>query len=279
MTMLKSLLLCADDFAQNVFISEGITTLVRHNKINALSCLVNSPYWREAYKELHPILHHTFIGLHVNFTFGQPLSSIFKKNHGLNFPTLPMLLKNCYAKRLSQDVVEAEIESQLDRFTNDLNTTPDFIDGHQHVLQFPVIRDAFLNIYQKYHLQALVRNTSNGWRDLFSVTSFPKRQLLFLLGSQRFKNNLNQRNIPTNSSFAGVYAFDQSRRYGQYFRQFLHMSQHQGMIMCHPGLASIDGSDPLQQHRINEFNYFQSAAFNDDLTTHSFQLAAKALVL
>lgn len=277
--MLKSLMICADDFAQNIFISEGITTLVRHNKINALSCLVNSPYWREAYKELYPILPNTFVGLHVNFTFGQPLSSLFKKTHGLNFPTLPMLLKNCYAKRFALNVLEAEIESQLDRFTKDLDTTPDFIDGHQHVLQFPMIRDAFLNIYQKYRLRALVRSTSNGWYDLFSVTSFPKSQLLFLLGSQRLKNDLNQLNIPTNTSFAGVYAFAHSQRYGHYFRQFLHMSQHQGMIMCHPGLTSNDRSDPLHKHRINEFNYFQSAAFTHDLTAHSFQLAAKAHVL
>ena len=91
--MRKQLILCADDFAQNEDISEGILSLMRTKRINATSCVVNSPCWPEQSEALHAFKSSHFIGLHLNLTMGQPLSAVWRKHEGEVFQRLPHLLK------------------------------------------------------------------------------------------------------------------------------------------------------------------------------------------
>lgn len=44
---MSDLCICADDFAQNESISEGILNLASKKRINATSCMVNSLFWQE----------------------------------------------------------------------------------------------------------------------------------------------------------------------------------------------------------------------------------------
>ncbi len=45
---LREMILCADDYGQNEPISQGILELALNKRINAISCLVNTPYWQDA---------------------------------------------------------------------------------------------------------------------------------------------------------------------------------------------------------------------------------------
>lgn len=269
---MNKIIICADDYAQNTAISEGILRLAEAKRINAISCLVNSDKWLETHQALHRAKQTSLIGLHFNLTFGQALSAEWRQKEGAFFPDLPQLLQKAYRGRLDVKVVTAEIMAQLDAFTSAMQMPPQFIDGHQHIHQLPVIRHALLAVYAKRKLSSFLRNTSNGWRDFFCLESFPKCQLIALLGGRAFKRSLLQQSIPNNASFSGIYNFGKVYDYRYYFKRFLKKSKDGGLIMCHPGNESKDVADPLHQYRHHELDYFMSDAFLSDLEDNSFQL-------
>lgn len=295
--MSKQIILCADDFAQNEAISEGIVSLAKMKRINAISCIVNSACWDEMHGELSSAKQTNFVGLHLNLTLGQPLSSMWRKHEGERFTGLSQLLKRAYLKRLDLNMVIAEIRAQIDVFTHTMHVYPDFIDGHEHIQQLPIIRRALLQvhasqmghvsdtfetfseentIHEQRHVASFFRNTHNGWRDFLSMHSFPKCQLLAMLGGRRFKRTLIRDQIPTNTSFSGIYNFRNASKYRTYFKRFLEKTQDGGLIMCHPGNPSNDTHDPLHAHRRHELDYFMSDVFLSDLEDNSFRLIKKS---
>lgn len=272
----KRILLCADDFAENASVSEGIVTLATHQRINAISCLVNSAYWDEQYDLLRPLQATCWIGLHLNLTMGQPRSAMWQTHEGERFQGLSRLISSAYLQRLKPQVVRAEIQAQLDVFTEGMGCYPDFIDGHQHVHQLPMVREALCEIYHTENLSCFFRNTSNGRADYLAWTGFPKIQAIAALGGQQFKRCLIQEGIPANSHFSGIYPFSNAARYRSYFKHFLTKTQSGGLIMCHPGLLSMDEADPLMVSRQHEFNYLMGDVFLKDLDDNAVQLMVKA---
>ena len=273
---IKKITLCADDYAQNIAISEGIIRLAELGRISATSCMVNSDAWNDTYSALQVIYPTTYVGLHVNLTHGIALSDSWKNHYGAQFPGLARLLMLAYSRQLNPAVIAAECHAQWDAYSNAMNVMPDFIDGHQHVHQLPLIRDAILSVYADRSLSGTtIRKTTQGWRDLVVKDGFLKRQLIMLLGGIELNKRLTALNIPTNTSFSGIYNFKQSTHYRKYFQSFLRYSQDNGLIMCHPGQRSNDTTDPLNDYRHHELAYFLSDDFLNDLTAHSFQLKRK----
>lgn len=275
MSKTKYIILCADDYGQNQTISDGIIQLAKHARINAISCMVNANGWAAASQELIPLQSSIYLGLHLNFTEGNALSAKWKKHHGCSFPSLQTIIKKASLQQLNSNAIIAEIQAQIDAYTHTMNAYPDFIDGHQHVHQLPMIRDALLKLYEALPQTIFFRKTSNEWRDLV-LNGFPKRQIIALLGGLSFSRELRQKNILCNTSFSGIYDFKNSEHYGQYFKQFLLQSRDGGLIMCHPGLPSEDKHDPLYQYREHELNYFMSNQFLNDLSEQSFHLSSKS---
>lgn len=273
--MKKNIILCADDYAQNLAISTGILELVSKKKINAVSCVVNAPFWPEAGKNLVPFKKNIYVGLHFNLTMGAPASPLWRTSYGSEFSNLSTLVIKSYLHRLDPVAIDAEIDAQIEEFTHVMGMPPDFIDGHQHVHQLPIIRDRWLRFYQSNQCSFFFRNTFNGWGDFCSIKGIPKMQIIAFLGGLSFKNDLKKQSIPTNTSFAGIYNFGKKTNYGDHFRHFLTQSNDGGLIMCHPGLKSIDASDPLSLNRENEMDYFNSNQFLIDVEKKSFQLSIK----
>lgn len=272
LTTLNKIILCADDYAQNEAISMGILQLATKKRINAISCLVNTPLWPELSRELIGLKPTTSIGLHFNLTFGEPLSAEWRQHDGPQFGSLAALLIKSHSRQLNNAAVNAEIHAQLDAFTKATGRFPDFIDGHQHIHQLPIIRDCWLQLYRDKQCTSFFRNTCNGWRDLLSLCGAPKPQLILLLGGMVFKHRLKQASIPTNTSFAGIYNFKKALNYRDYFKLFLKHSADGGLIMCHPGLQSTDLTDPLYQYRHHEFTYLMSEQYLKDLVDHDFEI-------
>ena len=275
--MTKNIIICADDYAQNIAISEGILRLAHQNKLNAMSCLVNEPLWQDMHHELDDLKKTHFIGLHFNITQGNPLSTEWKQLHGASFSGIGSLLKKAYCNRLSPIAIEAEIVAQWEAFTQATGMAPDFIDGHQHVHQLPQIRDILLNLYTRNQWTGFLRKTYNGFKDFFELRGYPKRPILALLGGHHFQQALIKHSIASNTSFAGIYNFNNSKKYSRYFQSFLQSSQDGGLIMCHPGESSSDSNDPLYQSRQNELAYFLSEELGDDLKQASCVLARKGI--
>lgn len=271
--MSKEITVCADDYGQNQFINEGILSLANKGRINAISCLTNMPSWQVSAEKLSDLCKTTFIGLHINLTDGKALSRQWKNQLGSQFPSLLSIIKYSYVRKLKVETVEAEIDAQLKAFTDKMGYLPDHFDGHQHVQQLPVIRQALLNLNQKYHLP--IRNTVGHWSYLISTNAFPKHHIIALLGGLSFNHLLKKRNIPSNSSFSGIYNFAKAEQYHKFFPKFLKRSHSGGMIMCHPGLISNDTNDPLYQYRHHEWQYFNSEQYLKDLRHYQISLAKK----
>lgn len=145
---MKSIILCADDYGQNTAISQAIIALLKEKKLSATSCMTNAPEWLTHAAWLATYKDHADIGIHLNLTEGKPLSAAFRESYGDSFPSLMTLLKKCYLRQWDPSNIYAELNAQLDQFIAGVGRLPDFIDGHQHVHHFPLIRNVVLKLYE-----------------------------------------------------------------------------------------------------------------------------------
>jgi len=253
--MSRSFLICADDYAQSECISSGIMNLAKIRHINAISCLVTHPPWRELHQELAAVKANCLQGLHLDFTAGQVQSNAWRTKYGCRFRGLRSFIKPTFLYQIPMQLVIAEISAQIDQFTNATGKNPDFIDGHQHVHQFPLIFEALCYIHKSRSYTCFIRNTDNNMQDLWRFINFPKLLTINLLGGFRSKRRLIQEKIPTNSSFAGIYHFKKANNYKTYFQNFLLRTKPNGLIMCHPSLWDLRTNDPLGKARFMEYQY------------------------
>lgn len=271
--MKKQIVLCADDYGQAPSISAGIRQLISQQRLSASSCMVNQPDWLAEAGALTPFQGQIDIGLHFNLTHGRPVSAAFRAAYGETFPTLGRLIMSAYLHRLDQSVILEECLAQLALFADGMGRQPDFIDGHQHVHQFPIIREAVLEAFQMRlnKARAYVRlpcEQVNWRRDGFAI----RQRMISLLGQQALKRRLDALTIPYNRTFAGAYQFSQSRDYPSLFPRFLSRIEEGGLIMCHPGLPHGDSHDPIAAVRGAEYAYFASERFLVDCAAQHVHL-------
>ncbi len=270
---MKKIVLCADDYGQNQSISQAIITLLEKKRLSATSCMTTSSLWPVHAKWLQPLVDQADMGLHFNLTEGKPLSGKLAGSHG--FLPLSKLVLKAYWRLLNRSAIEAELHAQLDAYEAAMGRMPDFIDGHQHIHQLPVIRQALLNVYEKR-----LRMTNSYVRCVHHPRSYGqmnvKRLIIQLLGASAFKKMLVKHKIPHNASFAGIYPFTDSKQYARFFPRFLAQISEGGVIMCHPGLASVDG-DSIAKARYDEFLYLDSDQFVLDCFRAGVTLCRKTL--
>ena len=263
--MTKRIVLCADDYGQALAISQGVLALVENGRLSAVSCMVNTPCWSEHAAWLKPYQQKVDMGLHFNLTHGQPLSNAYRGAYGNEFLALTQVMQKSFFRQFDRKILAEECAAQVDAFANAIGVLPDFIDGHQHVHQFPVIRDAVVQVYkEKLSAKKAYMRLVNPKIYLSDFLFNIKKIIIVVSGANGLARLLKQHQIPHNQSFAGTYAFDQVQQYPQYFQQFMQESQDQGLIMCHPGLISADSSDPIAKSRDVEFRYLMSEQFTRD---------------
>lgn len=260
---MKRIVLCADDYGQAQNISQGILDLVKLRRLSAVSCMVNSEHWPSHAAWLKEYRDQIDIGLHFNLTEGRALSNAYRQAHGIQFKPLMQVLAKANLRQFSKAALEAECHAQLGRFMDTFGFAPKHIDGHQHVHQFPLVRDVMMNVYL-YHLrehQSYIRLVKEkiSWQDI--IRSF-KKVIIYLSGTNALERLLTLHQIPHNKSFAGVYDFAHASRYRQFFQMHLQQINDGGLIMCHPGLAN--GDDTIAAARGKEYAYFSSEEFLQD---------------
>lgn len=185
--MMKSIVLCADDYGQDPLVSNAIISLVKRQRITATSCLVNSVYWQEHAKWLQPYVKQVDLGLHFNLTEGMAISKAYQAKYGSHFDALPQIIFKTQCRLLDIQTIAAECMAQLKTFKSAMGFYPLYIDGHQHIHQFPQIREAIINAYDtlvpKKHQYLRCVNESISWQDAWNN---PKKIVLFCLGRQAF---------------------------------------------------------------------------------------------
>lgn len=244
---MKYIILCADDYGQTHAISQAIIDLLKNRRLTATSCMVTSAVWPAHANWLIPYKNQVDIGLHFNLTEG--------------FVPLSQLLVQSHLRWLNKQAVHKELNAQLDQFISVMGMLPDFIDGHQHVHQFPIIRDALFEVYEERLREhgcyiRCIDDPDAIWN--VKTVAYRKKLILQLSGAIALKRRLVKYNIPHNKSFSGVYSFGCQVQYESLFRLFLKDIKQGGLMMCHPGLEDLGSMDTIHASRLKEYEFLKS---------------------
>jgi len=261
----KGLVICADDYGLAPGIGRAVRALAKNNCISATSCMTTSPYWQgEAVlmKELKPDIE---LGLHLVLTDQPSLGGHSDLTIKGRFPTLAVQLKKALMKSLPVQAVRAEIELQIDVFKSATGRYPDYIDGHQHVHQFPVIRNCLIDVMRGHReLQnAWIRVCwESPWRMIKRRIALGRALSIGLFGYPL--RRLAQANgFRTNLGFAGIYDIGVRPYDDKLLEKMIGPSINGTVIMCHPGFVdeALCQSDTLTDPREEEFRYLESRQF------------------
>lgn len=243
---MKRIAICADDFGGFPGADGGILRLVELGRLGGVSCQVVGGAFEKDAPALRERLAAVDAGLHLDLAPGRG--------------GLAALLARSHARALDRREVADRISRQLDAFERALGRPPAFVDGHQHVHQLPVVRDALLDaLAARYGKPGpLVRNT---------VPLRPRGAKAFTiaaLGGYGLRRGLRARGLPHNADFAGVYGLDGRADYPALFRAWLASAADGTLFLCHPGLAAADPGDPIAPARAAELAYLSSRGFDED---------------
>ena len=257
----RSLAVCADDFGLAPGISTAIAQLAQAERVNAISCITNSPHWAASAPLLGQLPASVDAGLHINLTEGKPLSPQLAAIWP-TLPALPALIARAHLGLLPRAALRDEIQAQLAAFCTATGAAPRYMDGHQHVHHLPIVRALILDIALHMRPLPAVRNTARVLGPGFAM----KRWLIRSTGARALARELSRRALAHNLALLGVYDF-RSPHYRTLMQHWLaNLPIEGGLLFCHPGqpLAG-DPHDAIGVARQREFAYLRSDAFLDDL--------------
>ena len=264
---MSTVFFCADDYALNTPISQAILHLLKCGRIQATSCMTQAPEWElhgaklRDLKNAHP---QTQVGLHFNLTHHFSDNMLFKP--------LGSLMLSAWFRMLSEAEIQKTLSYQWQRFIDVMGRAPDFIDGHQHVHQFPIIRDVLLTFLTNKGYSGWIRNLSN---TVVTPNYVFKSKLLSLLGAHTLAEECAELHFRQNAAFAGIYDFTNATPYVEMMQHWLNHAksnkptasnnvQQSLLIMCHPSVDASDTTDTIAQARVREYHYFISDQFGQD---------------
>lgn len=238
----------------NAEINAGIIDLAREGCLSAASCLSRGKVFRQDAHLLAELPIEK--GLHLNLT-----ESLDGKDF---FQPLPKLIWKCFTRRIDPNVIKAEIEYQLDAFESTFSQAPDYVDGHQHVHQFPIVRDCLIEIMlRRYRGQPLwLRSTIHPKHSKLPISLRLKGAVIEFLGTHSLKDLANQFEIKSNSHLLGVYSFDGGEgRYAELLNEWIRLAGPKDLIMCHPA-RGLNRSDPIGEQRCAEYAVLSGVALS-----------------
>ena len=270
--------LCADDYGMSEGVNRAIRDLIANRRLSATSVMVVTPAFTRG--EIDALMAAAAaapgfaIGLHVTLTAPfQPLTMPFHPLKGGQFLKLGRLLQAGILRRLDVEILRAETAAQIKAFTDMVGKPPDFVDGHQHVQLFPMIREAFVDAVKEHAPNAWVRQCGRGGR---RPGRFRDAKALMLdVLSKRFRETAERAGLKFNPAFAGAYHFSKKADFPKLFERFLLRLPDGGLIMCHPAFVDqgLIALDPLTHQRKNEYDWLMSNDFPKLLTAHNVTLA------
>lgn len=251
--MMTPLVLCADDFGQDAFISKAILSLAQKERLSAVSCMTTCSEWARYGPLLQEFEGKLDVGLHFNLTHG----------HMAPYRPLSTWMLRSLTFSLNKTLVRDSLRHQLDAFEKILKRPPDFIDGHQHIHVFSGIRDVLIEVIKdrfpekKPYVRSIV--------PLIPALDTPFKTFVLKGMAMGFSHLLTQHKLKHNPLFGGVYGLTAQAPYRKLFQEWLRHATPYTLLMCHPGMNHPKGeSDPIYRARLNEYAYFSSDAFPQD---------------
>ncbi len=258
--------LCADDYALAPGVSRAILDLIGRGRLTATGCMTVSRFWPDHAAALHALRGRADIGLHLTLTGGlMPLGPMPRTAPDGRLPPLGRLLRTALLRRLEAGEIRAELGRQFDAFEAAFGASPDFLDGHQHVHQLPIIRAAVIDLFERRcdRRRAYIRCCREPVAAIMRRGVARDRALVIALLGRRLCSLLRRRGIAANEGFRGVHDFSGRVAYAELFPRFLDGPGRWPLIHCHPGIVDADlrAVDPVTDTREEEYRYILSDAF------------------
>ena len=240
----RRIAVCADDFGITPAATRSILELSRSGAISAASVAVDGLSAAGSAADLAACAQVS-VGLHLALTNdlpGEPRARLST-----------WILRAFVTPWRVRRAVGAEMTRQLDRFEQLIGRPPAYVDGHQHVHQFPGIREALVaTLERRYGRDVALRST---------VPRAPrgkKAAVIALLGGRGLERTAARRGLAMNRDFAGVYDFTGRVAFQERMSAWLASIADGGLVMCHPETDAVNGADPV---RAAEHRYLASPAW------------------
>lgn len=247
----RRLVVCIDDYALRPGVDEAVLTLAQQGRVSATSCMVGTPRWPHAAAALGALAPGAIdIGLHLDFT-ESPLDRSLRSGLGA-------FMARAYLAQLPSRRIVGEVRAQFDAFEDALGRAPDHVDGHQHVHQLPVVRDALLDeLARRGWTHAWLRGTRRPRGEPGT-----KPRVIAALGGTRLRARAERQGLPMSGHLLGVYGFDaDAQAYQCLLARWLRRAADGDVLMCHPGRAENAPGDPIAPARAVEYEVLASDAW------------------
>jgi predicted glycoside hydrolase/deacetylase ChbG (UPF0249 family) len=250
----RNIVINADDVGMHPAIDEGVLRLMERGIVTSASVMALGQPDRQLLAAMRG--QGGALGLHLDFTSGMA-----QRRYG-GRATVGSTILAAWSGTLtigsgaSARSVEAAVREQLLRFVELTGARPDFLDGHEHVHQFPVIREALLRTWGALYpgMPVRVRNTRPlRWRGA-------KAALIGALGAATLVREARRAGHRCNADFVGVYDLSERADLATLWRKWLATVPRSGALaMCHPGLPDAG----MEAFRAREFRFLRSQQFAD----------------
>lgn len=261
----KSIVLCADDYALNNSVSQGIVALARRQRLSATSVMTLSPLWERHAPALRELQGTIDVGLHLDWT------SEFAQQAGWG-QALGAVMWRSLRRGFDVSRVREAMERQFDAFEKAWQAPPDHVDGHQHIQQFGGLREVLCDVLVRRYGSSI----QQPWLRISRThhAGF-KGALISWMGANSLTDWAFAQNWPVVSPLLGVYGFegttqDYARRMQGWLREASQLDTT-ALVMCHPALEGEAG-DAIGNARANEFAYLSGDDFAADLHQAHMQL-------
>lgn len=239
---MKNIIINVDDLGFSPAVNKAVICLAEKKRIQATSFM--------SLGEIHAddVLALKYLDIEIGLHFD--LTGLAQQGN------LKQILWKAYLQQFSHRQLQHIIEFQLDQFEQKIGAIPDFIDGHQHVHQFPQIRQILLNcIERRYHKKIPIRNTYTYQQNL-------KAKMIYCLGGIGLRQELIQKKWPHNPYFAGIYSFNADfLELKALWQTWLELAPDNTVIMCHPSQKDSHWTDEIYTARQIEYEWLLSDEF------------------
>lgn len=258
---MTTLTLCADDYGLAPGVSHAIRDLIGRGRLHATGCMTGSSHWPAEAPALADLADRTDIGLHLTLTDQVPLGPMPRLAPTGRLPSMPAFFSAALLRRINRKEIADELERQMDAFERAVGRPPDFLDGHHHVHQLPIVRDVAIDLWRR-------RMGGKGWvrscwepplailrRGIDPVRAGAISEL-----GRCFRHRLKRLGIPHNRSFRGVYDLSDRIAYETLIAGFIDRAGPATLVMCHPGLVddALIAADSLTTRREAEYRFLVS---------------------
>ena len=267
--------LCVDDFGLHDGINHAVFALLRVGRVQAVSAMVGGSTWAQGARLLRQYDPQQIdVGLHLDLT-ECPLPPMPQRTHR-------QLLLRSYLRRLDAQALRDQIDAQLDAFEIAMGRPPAYVDGHQHVHQLPVIRDALLQVIaHRYPVNTpWLRSTRSPQAAAhLDLRTQCKSRIIDLLGGRVLRVRARRIGMQQNTRLLGVYDFrGTAASYRRRLQYWLAAAEDGDVLMCHPGLPSHH-PDAIADARQVEFAMLLTPEFEAMLAAAQVRLLPMSQIL